>query len=83
MNLKENIDNLPLGSVIMLENTRFEDVPSKFESSNNSELAQYWASLGDIFCLDAFGSAHRSQPGRDVLKGRGSPVRLIRQEGLN
>ena len=60
MNLKENIDNLPLGSVIMLENTRFEDVPSKFESSNNSELAQYWASLGDIFCLDAFGSAHRS-----------------------
>jgi len=60
MNLKENIDNLPLGSVIMLENTRFEDVPSKLESSNNMELAKYWASLGDIFCLDAFGSAHRS-----------------------
>lgn len=60
MNLKENIDNLPLGSVIMLENTRFEDVPSKLESSNDMELAKYWASLGDIFCLDAFGSAHRS-----------------------
>ena len=44
----------------MLENTRFEDVPSKLESSNNPELAKYWASLGDIFCLDAFGSAHRS-----------------------
>ena len=44
----------------MLENTRFEDVPSKLESSNNLELAKYWASLGDIFCLDAFGSAHRS-----------------------
>lgn len=60
MNLKENIDALPLGSIIMLENTRFEDVPSKLESSNNMELAKYWASLGDIFCLDAFGSSHRS-----------------------
>lgn len=60
MNLKENIDNLPLGSVIMLENTRYEDVPNKLESSNNMELANYWASLGDVFCLDAFGSAHRS-----------------------
>ena len=60
MNLKENIDKLPQGSIIMLENTRFEDVPSKLESSNNEELAKYWASLGDIFCLDAFGSAHRS-----------------------
>lgn len=60
MNLKENIDNLPLGSVIMLENTRYEDVPNKLESSNNMELAKYWASLGDVFCLDAFGSAHRS-----------------------
>jgi phosphoglycerate kinase len=60
MNLKENIDKLPLGSIIMLENTRYEDVPNKLESSNNRELAQYWASLGNIFCLDAFGSAHRS-----------------------
>ena len=60
MNLKENIDSLPLGSIIMLENTRFEDIPSKLESSNDPELAKYWASLGDIFCLDAFGSAHRS-----------------------
>lgn len=60
MNLKENIDSLPLGSIIMLENTRFEDIPNKLESSNDQELAKYWASLGNIFCLDAFGSAHRS-----------------------
>ena len=60
LNLKEDIDKIPLGSIIMLENTRFEDVPSKLESSNDEELAKYWASLGDIFCLDAFGSAHRS-----------------------
>ncbi|MBO4600713.1 MAG: phosphoglycerate kinase [Bacilli bacterium] len=59
-NLKSEIDSYPLGSIIMLENTRFEDVPNKLESSNNQELAKYWASLGDVFCLDGFGSAHRA-----------------------
>ncbi|MCR5787668.1 MAG: phosphoglycerate kinase [Bacilli bacterium] len=58
--LLEEIKKEPLGSIIMLENTRFEDIPNKLESSNNEALAKYWASLGDIFCLDAFGSAHRS-----------------------
>lgn len=60
LNLEEDIKKLPMGTICMLENTRFEDVPSKLESSNNEELAKYWASLGDIFCLDAFGSAHRA-----------------------
>lgn len=59
LNLADEIKSFPLGSIIMLENTRFEDVPNKLESSNNKDLAKYWASLGDIFCLDAFGSAHR------------------------
>lgn len=58
--LKAEIDSYPLGSIMMLENTRFEDIPNKLESSNNEDLAKYWASLGDIFCLDAFGSAHRA-----------------------
>ena len=60
MNLKENIDNLPLGSVIMLENTRFEDVPGKKESGNDPELGAYWASLGEVFINDAFGTCHRA-----------------------
>lgn len=46
--------------IILLENTRHQDFPEKLESNNNLELAEYWASLGDIFCLDAFGSAHRA-----------------------
>lgn len=46
--------------IILLENTRYQDYPEKLESGNNPELAEYWASLGDIFCLDAFGSAHRA-----------------------
>ena len=58
--LKQSIDRLPNGSIVMLENTRFEDVPNKLESKNDEELARYWSSLGDIFCLDAFGSAHRA-----------------------
>lgn len=59
-NLADEIKKLPLGSIVMLENTRFEDVPNKLESSNDEELSKYWASLGDIFCLDAFGSSHRA-----------------------
>jgi phosphoglycerate kinase len=45
--------------ILVLENTRFEDVPNNLESGNDSQLASYWASLGDIFVMDAFGSSHR------------------------
>ena len=48
------------GEILFLENTRFEDVPNKLESGNDAQLAMYWADLGDIFCLDAFGSSHRA-----------------------
>lgn len=48
------------GQILMLENTRFEDCPNKLESSNNPELAAFWASLADVFVMDAFGSAHRA-----------------------
>lgn len=46
--------------IIMLENTRFEDLDGNKESENDKELAKYWASLGDIFINDAFGTAHRT-----------------------
>lgn len=58
--LQAEINSYPLGSIIMLENTRFEDIPNKLESSNNEDLSKYWASLGNVYCLDAFGSAHRA-----------------------
>ena len=44
----------------MFENTRFEDINGKKESKNDPELGQYWASLGDLFVNDAFGTAHRA-----------------------
>lgn len=53
------------GQVLLVENTRFEDVVNgeevKNESKNNPELGAYWAGLGDdIFVNDAFGTAHRA-----------------------
>ncbi len=58
-NMANRINEMLPGEILVLENTRFEDVPNKLESNNDSQLAMAWADLGDIFCLDAFGSAHR------------------------
>lgn len=57
--LENAIEGLSEGDVLVFENTRFEDVDGKKESKNDSELGQYWASLGDVFINDAFGTAHR------------------------
>lgn len=59
LNLFAKIESLNPGEIIILENTRFEDVPNKLESNNDAQLAEYWANLADIYCLDAFGSSHR------------------------
>ena len=59
-NLEDAVNNLKTGDVLLMENTRFEDVPGKKESGNDPELGKYWASLGDIFINDAFGTAHRA-----------------------
>ncbi|MCL4922986.1 phosphoglycerate kinase [Streptococcus suis] len=59
--LEAAINALEDGQVLLVENTRFEDVDGKKESKNNEELGKYWASLGDgIFVNDAFGTAHRA-----------------------
>ncbi len=57
--LETTVNNLQNGEILLVENTRFEDFPTKLESSCDEALSKYWASLGDIFVLDAFGSAHR------------------------
>jgi phosphoglycerate kinase len=56
----ETVNNLNSGEIILLENTRFEDADGEKESKNNPELGKYWASLGDIFINDAFGTSHRA-----------------------
>ena len=58
--LEDKISNMKNRDVLLVQNTRYEDLENKKESSNDPELGKYWASLGDIFINDAFGTCHRS-----------------------
>lgn len=58
--LETAINNLKAGQVLLMENTRFEDLNEKKESGNDLDLGKYWASLGEIFINDAFGTCHRA-----------------------
>ena len=58
--LEDKVNSLKSGEVLLVQNTRYEDLEGKKESSNDLELGKYWASLGDIFINDAFGTAHRA-----------------------
>lgn len=57
--LEKKIKSLKNGDVLLMENTRYEDLEGKKESENDPELGAYWASLGDLYINDAFGTAHR------------------------
>ncbi len=57
--LENKINSLNYGDVLLMENTRFEDLNDKAESENSDELSKYWASLADIFVNDAFAMTHR------------------------
>ena len=54
------VNELKNGDVLLIENTRFEDLDGKKESNCDLELSKYWASLGDIFINDAYGTSHRN-----------------------
>nr|WP_318028565.1 phosphoglycerate kinase [Mycoplasmopsis gallinacea] len=58
--LENAINSMNNGDVLLVQNTRYEDLNGKAESKNNPELGKYWASLGDVFINDAFGTAHRA-----------------------
>ena len=57
--LEEKVSSLKKGEILLIQNTRYEDLIGKKESTCNEELAKYWASLGDIFINDAYGTCHR------------------------
>ena len=63
LQLEDAIAKMEDGQVLVVQNTRYEDVKDgeyvKRESGNDPELGKYWASLGDLFINDAFGTAHR------------------------
>lgn len=58
--LETAIANMNNKDIILVQNTRYEDLDGKKESKNDPELGAYWASLGDIFVNDAFGTIHRA-----------------------
>ena len=79
--LETAINNMNDGDVILMENTRFQDIDNDFgkrESKNDPKLGEYWASLGDVFVNDAFGTAHRSHASNvgiaKAMEAAGKPV---------
>lgn len=79
--VEDAINNMKDGDVVVLENTRFQDIDNDFgkrESKNDPKLGEYWASLGDVFVNDAFGTAHRSHASNvgiaAAMKAAGKPA---------
>lgn len=58
--LKIRVGELKPKEILMLENTRFADIPNRLESSCDAQISLFWSSLADVFVNDAFGSAHRA-----------------------
>lgn len=58
--LEKMASNLKPGDILLIQNTRYEDLDGKKESSCDLDLAKYWASLGDIYINDAYGTMHRA-----------------------
>ncbi len=72
--LANAVANLKDGEILLMQNTRYE----KGEEKNNPELAAEWASLADVFVMDAFGSSHRAHASTvgvpSILKEEGKQV---------
>jgi len=65
--LEKAVLNMNNGDIVLVQNTRYEDLDGKKESKNDQELAKYWASLGEIFINDAFGTLHRAHASNSGL----------------
>ena len=82
--LEEAVNNMNVKDVILVENTRFEDLYGKKESGNDEELGKYWASLGDVFINDAFGTAHRAHASNvGIASHLPSGIGFLIEEELN
>ena len=84
VNLENMINSMKNGDVLLIENTRFEDLDGKKESGNDKELGEYWASLGDIFINDAFGTAHRAHASNvGIASNLESGIGFLMEKELN
>ncbi len=69
--LGDNQPKVEAGQVVLLENVRF----NVGEKKNNAELCKQYASLCDVFVMDAFGTAHRAQASTEGV------IQACKQEG--
>ena len=58
--LEDSVNKMKAKDIVLIQNTRYEDLDDKKESSNDEKLGTYWASLGEVFINDAFGTIHRA-----------------------
>lgn len=61
--LAPDLDDVPQGEVVMVENVRFFDG----ETKNNEDLAKRYAALADVYVNDAFGAAHRAHASTEAV----------------
>jgi phosphoglycerate kinase len=61
--LAPDLDHVPDGDVVMLENVRYE--PG--ETRNDEGLARRYAALADVYVNDAFGAAHRAHASTEAV----------------
>ena len=82
--LEEKVQNMNPQDVLLIQNTRYEDLDGKKESSNDPELGAYWASLGDVFVNDAFGTIHRAHASNvGIASNIASAVGFLIEKELN
>jgi phosphoglycerate kinase len=63
---RATLEALPAGTVVLVENTRF----TPMEERNDPMMADFLASLGDIYCNDAFSAAHRAHASTEGVARR-------------
>lgn len=82
--LEAIVDSLEPKDILLIQNTRYEDLVDKKESKNDPELGAYWASLGEVFINDAFGTIHRAHASNvGIANNLESAVGFLIEKELN
>lgn len=82
--LEAIVDSLEPKDILLVQNTRYEDLADKKESKNDPELGAYWASLGEVFINDAFGTIHRAHASNvGIANNLESAVGFLIEKELN
>lgn len=82
--LEAMVESMESQDVLLIQNTRYEDLDGKKESKNDEELGAYWASLGDVFINDAFGTIHRAHASNvGIATNKESAIGFLIEKELN